>query len=80
MKAMILAAGLGSRLKKNTQRIPKALVKIGGYPILHYQLMALKKAGLNDLVIVIGYKGEMIKEYQKKYHNNFSVNFLPIEK
>jgi choline kinase len=66
MKALILAAGMGTRLGKNTRDIPKCLVEVGGKPILGYQLEALMQNGVNDLIIVIGYKGHKIKEYVRK--------------
>ena len=37
---------------------------------------ALKKAGINDIVIVLGYRGELIKKYLKKHHNNFNVKYV----
>jgi len=63
MKALILAAGLGSRLKDETENLPKALVKINGKPPLLYQLEALVSCGINDVVIVVGYKGERIRAF-----------------
>lgn len=63
MKALILAAGIGSRLGEMTKDIPKCLVQINGKPILEYQLIALRKNGIRDIVIVTGYKAEKIKEY-----------------
>ena len=63
MKAMILAAGTGSRLKEKTADRPKALVEVNGKPILYYQIMALKKNGIKEIIIVTGYKAEKISEY-----------------
>ncbi len=51
MKAMILAAGLGSRLRHKTTDRPKALVEIDGKPIIQYQLSNLIKAGINEIII-----------------------------
>ena len=45
MKAMIFAAGLGTRLKPLTDRMPKALVEVAGKPLLQHQLEKLRKAG-----------------------------------
>ena len=77
MKALILAAGLGSRLEDKTSKCPKALIKVKGRPILYYQLSNLLQVGIRDIIIVVGYKGEMIKEYVS---NNFlRANIIYIE-
>jgi choline kinase len=59
-KAIIVAAGRGRRLGQNTNDIPKCMVKVGGRPILHWQLRAMAAAGIRDVVIVRGYLGERI--------------------
>lgn len=61
MKAIILAAGRGSRLKRYTEGRPKCLVELAGRPLLSWQLQALSQAGANDIAVVCGYKSEMIK-------------------
>ncbi|MBI2668824.1 phosphocholine cytidylyltransferase family protein [Candidatus Woesearchaeota archaeon] len=63
MKALILAAGMGTRLQHHTQTIPKCLVHVGGKSILQYQLEALYANGLRDIIMVIGYQGDKIREY-----------------
>jgi choline kinase len=60
MKAIIVAAGRGRRLGVETDDIPKCMVKVGGRPILHWQLDALAAAGVDDVVIVRGYLGDRI--------------------
>ena len=75
-KALILAAGLGSRLLKQTEEKPKALVEINGKPILEYQLESLGKNGIKEVVIVIGYKGEKIKEFLKNKFKNLNIKFI----
>lgn len=64
-KAIILAAGIGSRLYPLTQEYPKSLVKVNGREILDYQIQGYLKSGINeeDIYIVTGYKHEMIAEY-----------------
>ena len=62
MQCLILAGGLGTRMKPFTQRMPKALIEVRGRPFLHYQLEALVDEGVSDVVLSIGYKGEMIRE------------------
>ena len=61
MKALILAAGRGKRLKPITDRIPKTLIKIEDKPILGHILENVKKCGIDDVVIVTGYKHKLIK-------------------
>ena len=63
MKAVILAAGQGTRLKPLTNRVPKPLVRLHGKPIMQRQLESLDKAGFEQCVIVIGYRGDQV-EYQ----------------
>jgi choline kinase len=60
MKAIIVAAGGGGRLGAETDAIPKCMVKVAGRPILHRQLDALVAAGVDDVVVVRGYRGELI--------------------
>jgi L-glutamine-phosphate cytidylyltransferase len=74
--AVILAAGPGTRLTPHTIDLPKCLVKIGKNPILYYQLKALEKSAIKNILIVIGYKKEMIKNYTKKYFANLNFKFV----
>ncbi|MFC1454931.1 sugar phosphate nucleotidyltransferase [Candidatus Undinarchaeota archaeon] len=63
MKGVILAAGKGTRLKPLTDKIPKPLVKINGKPLILYSIDYLKRAGIKDIGIVVGYKKEQLKKY-----------------
>ena len=58
----ILAGGLATRLRPITQIIPKALIEVAGKPFIHHQLAYLKKQGIAQVVLCIGYLGEMIQE------------------
>lgn len=58
--ALILAGGLGKRLRPITYRIPKPMIKVGGKPIIFWQLELLKKHGVKDVVILAGYKAGAI--------------------
>ncbi len=63
MKAVILAGGLGSRLKPFTQVIPKPLLPIGEKSVLEVQIELLKKFGFNEIFLATNYKSEYIKNF-----------------
>lgn len=63
MKAMILAAGLGTRLKPITDSIPKALVKIDGVPMLERIILKLKSQGFDYIVVNVHHFASQIKEF-----------------
>ena len=65
MKAMILAAGKGERMRPLTDRIPKALVKVDDLSLIEHHLMRIRDAGINEVVINLGHLGAMIKETLK---------------
>ena len=75
MNAFIFAAGLGTRLKPLTDSMPKALVPVGGKPLLAHVIEKLKAAGCKKIVINIHHFGEMIIDYVKS-QNNFGVEIL----
>ena len=62
MKAVILAAGLGKRMKPLTDKVPKALVEMNGKPLVCHVLESLEKGGVKEALIVIGYGGEKVKK------------------
>lgn len=63
MKAMILAAGKGERLRPLTLHTPKPLVRAGGVPLIEYHLRAIKSAGFEDVVINHAWLGQQIEDY-----------------
>jgi glucose-1-phosphate cytidylyltransferase len=67
LKAVILAGGLGSRLSEETSLRPKPMVEIGGKPILWHIMKIYSAHGINDFIICLGYKGDMIKQYFANY-------------
>lgn len=69
MKAMIFAAGLGSRLKPLTDTMPKALVPIAGRPMLEHVILKLKASGFTEIVINIHHFGEQILDFLKANDN-----------
>ena len=75
MNAFIFAAGLGTRLKPLTDTMPKALVPVGGKPLLTHVIEKLKAAGCKKIVINIHHFGDMIINYVKS-QNSFGVEIL----
>ncbi|MDV1855031.1 HAD-IIA family hydrolase [Citrobacter freundii] len=65
MIGVILAAGVGSRLRPMTNDKPKCLVSVAGISILDYQLNAYRNAGIKEVYIIVGYEGSKIKEHCK---------------
>jgi choline kinase len=62
-KAIILAAGNGSRLRPYTDACPKCLLDVGGRPIIDHQLDGLRRCGIGEVVVVVGYCGDRIREH-----------------
>lgn len=62
MKAVVLAAGLGKRLAAITADKPKVLVKIRDKTLIEHNLTKLSNLGIEEIAVVVGYKGEMVKE------------------
>ncbi len=67
MKVLILAGGLGTRLSEETDIRPKPMVEIGGKPILWHIMKIYSSYGFNEFVILLGYKGYLIKKYFANY-------------
>ena len=67
MKAVILAGGLGTRLREETEFLPKPMVPIGDKPILWHIMKIYSSFGYNDFIFCLGYKGYIIKEYFANY-------------
>ena len=69
-KSLIIAAGLGSRLKDKTKNIPKCMLDFGGKTLLQRQLSSYKKCGIDDISLVRGYKKNKINYKDIKYFYN----------
>ena len=67
MKAVLLAGGLGTRMREETEFRPKPMVEIGGKPILWHLMKIYAAQGVTEFVICAGYKGEQIKSYFLNY-------------
>lgn len=77
MKAVILAGGFGTRLGNRTNLIPKPMVKIGQKPVLWHIMKIYASYGINDFIICLGYKGDVIKDYFLHYeakNNDFTID------
>jgi NDP-sugar pyrophosphorylase family protein len=69
MKALILAGGIGKRLKPITDYVPKPLIPINNIPIIEWQIRYLKKFGIKNFIICTGYKTDQIENYLKTKNN-----------
>lgn len=62
MRAMILAAGRGERMRPLTDETPKPLLRVGGKPLIQHQIEALAAAGVREIVVNLAWKGAMIRD------------------
>ena len=69
MKAILPVAGVGSRLRPHTHTVPKALVHVAGKPILGHILDSLQPAGVDEVILIVGYLGDQIVDYVKKTYD-----------
>jgi glucose-1-phosphate cytidylyltransferase len=87
MKTVLLAGGLGTRLREETEFKPKPMVEVGAKPMLWHIMKLYEYAGFNDFIICAGYKSEVIKQYfsnsinltgdfKVRYSSNNSIDFL----
>jgi glucose-1-phosphate cytidylyltransferase len=67
MKAVLLAGGLGTRMREETEFRPKPMVEVGGRPVLWHIMKILGQQGIEDFVVCTGYKSEYIKNYFTNY-------------
>lgn len=63
MKAVVLAAGKGTRMKELTSELPKPMLRVQGRPILEHIVLGLKSAGVREIFIVTGYRAEVVESY-----------------
>lgn len=73
MKAIILAAGKGKRLMPITSSRPKPMISLAGKPILEYTILGLKNAGINEILLIVGYKEDVIREHFGDGKDKFSI-------
>lgn len=76
MKVVLLAGGLGTRMREETEYRPKPMVEIGGRPVIWHIMKGFAHAGVDEFVVATGYKGDMVKDYFLNYegrNNDFTV-------
>ncbi|MEJ2249329.1 MAG: sugar phosphate nucleotidyltransferase [Candidatus Lokiarchaeota archaeon] len=78
MKAVILAAGEGKRLRPLTSTRPKPMIPIVGKPLLEYIIVGIRKAGIKEILLIVGYKQEVIQNYFSKKQEELDVNITYI--
>lgn len=77
MKVVLLAGGLGTRMREETEYKPKPMVEVGGKPVLWHLMKSFASYGINNFVICTGYRGEVIKDYFLNYdarNNDFTAH------
>jgi len=80
MKAIILAAGIGSRIRPATDNCPKSLLRIGNKTILEMMISHIQDCNINEIVFVTGYLENQIKEYVKNNNPDLKAYFVTNEK
>ena len=63
MQCVILAGGLGTRMRAHTEQIPKAMIEVAGHPFVHHQLSLLARQGVRRVVMITGYRGGQLRDY-----------------
>ena len=76
MKAIIPAAGIGTRLRPHTHSLPKALLYVAGRPIISHILEDVRRIGASSVVLIVGYKGELIQEYVEREYKDLNAEFV----
>ena len=77
MKTVLLCGGLGTRLSEETHLVPKPMVRVGEKPILQHIMDIYARHGVNDFVLALGFKAEVIKEYFLNFYalsNDLRIN------
>jgi choline kinase len=76
MIGVILAAGMAKRLRPLTDTKPKCLLEVGGKTLLQRTVDAMATAGINEFVVVTGYRGNMIRDFLTIHYPQFTIRFL----
>ncbi|HMG05252.1 MAG TPA: NTP transferase domain-containing protein, partial [Chthoniobacterales bacterium] len=62
-KAVLLAAGRGTRMRELTQELPKPMLQVRGEPVLQHIIKGLRDAGLKDFLVIVGWHAEIVRDY-----------------
>ena len=76
MKCIILAGGYGTRLTEETKIKPKPLVKIGNKPIIWHVMKIYSYFGINDFIVCLGYKGDLLKKELNKIKEDWNITYV----
>src|SRR3954451_6702682 len=77
-QAVILAGGQGTRLRARLGDLPKPLVDVDGVPLLQRQLTALRDQGIEDVVVLVNYRAEVIRDFARA-HDDFGLKLAIID-
>lgn len=76
MKAIIPVAGAGTKLRPHTYTQPKALIPLAGKTVLSIIVEQIKEAGINEVIFIVGYLGDKIRDYVKEHHPELQAHFV----
>ena len=76
MKAIILAAGMGNRLQKVSGGLPKSMIKVGKHSIIHNQIRSCREIGIENFVVVLGYKKDQLQDHILEILDRKNVTFI----
>ena len=74
-ESIVLAGGLGTRLQKVVKDVPKPMADINGKPFLEYLLSYLAEQGIKKVIVTVGYRHEVIRDYFKNRYNDLSLEY-----
>lgn len=80
MEAVILAGGMGTRLRSVVSDVPKCMAPVAGQPFLYYLLSTLEAAGFTQVILSLGYKHEVVEEWLKDYSTTMKISFVVEDK
>ena len=76
MKAIIPVAGRGTRLRPHTLTTPKPLLRVGGRPVMSYILDDLQELGIHEIVFIVGYLRDVVREYVEQEYPHLTAHFV----